>query len=250
MIKFFRKIRQKLLSENKFSKYLIYAIGEIVLVIVGILIALSINNWNEMVKAKSEGEALLGLLKQDLQKDTIYFESLRTEYDGWLNQIENILTTVLDGKTERITRLDQYAAGRSSLNFLSVNKITFLEMFNSGKKIEFDNQEIVRGIKDYFQYADVELKKLNSDNEYFFQSLLKYYGEKGINTWQRLNSERNLEYIDWSWLKNPRSTEYMNLETIMLYYKFAIEENLNIMIELEKKSSSIIDQIAMELEGK
>ena len=47
MIKFFRKIRQQLLSENKFSKYLIYAIGEIVLVVIGILIALSINNWNQ-----------------------------------------------------------------------------------------------------------------------------------------------------------------------------------------------------------
>ena len=47
MIKFFRKIRQKLLSEYKFSKYLIYAIGEIVLVVIGILIALQINNWND-----------------------------------------------------------------------------------------------------------------------------------------------------------------------------------------------------------
>jgi hypothetical protein len=47
MIKFFRKIRQKLLSENKFSKYLIYAIGVIFLVMIGILLALQINNWNE-----------------------------------------------------------------------------------------------------------------------------------------------------------------------------------------------------------
>ena len=46
MIKFFRKIRQKLLSDSKFSQYLIYAIGEIVLVVIGILIALQIDNWN------------------------------------------------------------------------------------------------------------------------------------------------------------------------------------------------------------
>jgi sensor domain CHASE-containing protein len=46
MIKFFRKIRQNLLSENKFSKYLLYAVGEIVLVIIGILIALAINQKN------------------------------------------------------------------------------------------------------------------------------------------------------------------------------------------------------------
>jgi uncharacterized membrane protein YgaE (UPF0421/DUF939 family) len=44
MIKFFRKIRKHLLAENKFSKYLIYAIGEIILVVIGILIALQINN--------------------------------------------------------------------------------------------------------------------------------------------------------------------------------------------------------------
>ena len=47
MIKFFRKIRQKLLVENRFNKYLLYAIGEIVLVVIGILIALQINNWNQ-----------------------------------------------------------------------------------------------------------------------------------------------------------------------------------------------------------
>ena len=47
MINFFRNFRQKLLSENKFSKYLLYAIGEIILVVIGILIALSINNWNQ-----------------------------------------------------------------------------------------------------------------------------------------------------------------------------------------------------------
>ena len=47
MIKFFRKVRQKLLKENRFNKYVLYAIGEIVLVVIGILIALQINNWNE-----------------------------------------------------------------------------------------------------------------------------------------------------------------------------------------------------------
>ena len=53
MIKFFRKIRQKMLTENKFSKYLLYAIGEIFLVVIGILIALNINNKNEQrIKAE------------------------------------------------------------------------------------------------------------------------------------------------------------------------------------------------------
>ncbi|MDF0718210.1 DUF6090 family protein [Muricauda sp. 334s03] len=54
MIKFFRKIRQRLLNENRFSKYLLYAIGEIVLVVIGILIALQINNWNESRRSQEK----------------------------------------------------------------------------------------------------------------------------------------------------------------------------------------------------
>lgn len=53
MIKFFRRIRQRLVAENKFSKYLFYAIGEIILVVIGILIALSINVWNDDRIAKN-----------------------------------------------------------------------------------------------------------------------------------------------------------------------------------------------------
>ncbi len=58
MIKFFRKIRQQLLVQNKVSRYLLYALGEIVLVVLGILIALSINNWNEERKNFSKGNKL------------------------------------------------------------------------------------------------------------------------------------------------------------------------------------------------
>jgi len=66
MIKFFRKIRQQLLSENKFSKYLLYAVGEIILVVIGILIALSINNWNENNKIKIKEIKSLTELRKDL----------------------------------------------------------------------------------------------------------------------------------------------------------------------------------------
>ncbi len=74
MINFFRQIRQQLLSQSKFSKpaspagrYLLYAIGEILLVVVGILIALQLNTWKETQRAKAEEKALLENLHEDLQ---------------------------------------------------------------------------------------------------------------------------------------------------------------------------------------
>ncbi|NKI30934.1 DUF6090 family protein [Croceivirga thetidis] len=69
MIKFFRRFRQNLLQENRFSKYLLYAIGEIVLVVVGILIALQINNWNEKQKTVQFEQKLSTELIQSLQSD-------------------------------------------------------------------------------------------------------------------------------------------------------------------------------------
>jgi hypothetical protein len=59
MIKFFRHIRQRLLSESKFSKYLLYAIGEIILVVIGIFLALQLNNLNQERKASEKEELLL-----------------------------------------------------------------------------------------------------------------------------------------------------------------------------------------------
>jgi hypothetical protein len=68
MVKFFRKIRQQLLSENKFTKYLMYAVGEIVLVVIGILIALSINHWNDQRKNSAFEQDILLLIDKNLQQ--------------------------------------------------------------------------------------------------------------------------------------------------------------------------------------
>jgi hypothetical protein len=67
MIAFFRRLRQKLLTENKFSKYLLYAIGEIALVVIGILIALNINNANEYKKERAQEQLVLRQLRGEFQ---------------------------------------------------------------------------------------------------------------------------------------------------------------------------------------
>jgi len=71
MINFFRKIRKQLADDNKPLKYMRYAIGEIVLVVLGILIALSINNWNEEQKERVKLNNIFQIVKADLVKDTL-----------------------------------------------------------------------------------------------------------------------------------------------------------------------------------
>ena len=69
MILFFRKIRQKLLTQNKFSKYLFYAIGEIALVMIGILLALQINNRNEDAKNRVTEASYISSLHKDFLRN-------------------------------------------------------------------------------------------------------------------------------------------------------------------------------------
>jgi len=89
MIKFFRKIRQKLLAQNKFSNYLIYAIGEIVLVVIGILIALALNNWNEDRKEKITEIQLYKEIKDDLVFSLRDLESgLKGHYEDYNHTIK------------------------------------------------------------------------------------------------------------------------------------------------------------------
>jgi len=76
MIKFFRKIRRNLLLENKTGKYFKYAIGEIILVMVGILLALQINNWNETKKEQAITNKYLSGFVSDLEKDRAQLDNL------------------------------------------------------------------------------------------------------------------------------------------------------------------------------
>lgn len=85
----FRNIRRYLLSENKLRKYLLYAIGEIILIVIGILIALQINNWNELRKESIEEQKILHVLKsefqynkQELDRNIIKANKLRARADS------------------------------------------------------------------------------------------------------------------------------------------------------------------------
>ena len=79
MLHFFRKIRQDLLANSQFFKYLKYAIGEIILVVLGILIALQINNWNEFRNMSKKELSLLANLRNDINSDILnlkWFDSI------------------------------------------------------------------------------------------------------------------------------------------------------------------------------
>ena len=98
MIKFFRKIRFDLMGKNETGKYLKYAIGEIVLVVIGILIALSINNWNEEKKNERVETVFLEDFRSDLKTDVQTLKERINNNTGILADVDSILSTLSNKK--------------------------------------------------------------------------------------------------------------------------------------------------------
>jgi len=157
MINFFRKIRKKLADDNKPIKYLRYAIGEILLVVIGILIALSINNWNENQKLKKEEMIILASLLDDLKeakrqsKKSIEIEELA---------IDN-LKGVLKNKLEREIFIKNFNQDSIFYTVLWDFEIeapvinTYTDIKSSGKTGRITNNEIRE------RFTNLELKITN-----------------------------------------------------------------------------------------
>lgn len=92
MIRFFRQLRQKLLQEKKLANYLIYALGEIILVVIGILIALQINNVNEAKKDRAVERQMLLQIQENLGKDKEALKAIATNYKQAFSSAEKVLS--------------------------------------------------------------------------------------------------------------------------------------------------------------
>jgi hypothetical protein len=105
MIKSFRKIRENLLSEGKTGKYLKYAIGEIVLVVIGILIALQINNWNSNRIQKQKENLFLSSLNKEFKANKIQLDSVLTKHKYSMKSVEYLMSR-LPIKNIKLENLD------------------------------------------------------------------------------------------------------------------------------------------------
>ena len=165
MIKFFRHIRKKLLSENKFSKYLLYAIGEIVLVVIGILIALQINNWNENRKQNIREYAVLEELKQGLEANKNILEKRKLRFKQ-LQYRSKKLITHLEAKRTYHDSLDTYfAAPVNNLSF-GISYASFENLKSQGLDI-ISNKDLRLDLvklyeEDFWILKDQETKMANA----------------------------------------------------------------------------------------
>ena len=172
MIKFFRKIRQRLLSENKFSKYILYAIGEIFLVVIGILIALQINNLNQSKQDQSQLKASLEFVKQNLNEDIRNLNN-QIEYNERIKKAIDISFRIISLPEDKNFSIDQIGDIAKERHFYAV-KTAFKSMETGAHFKWINDQNLIEAI--YLYYADTdELSKFVDYNNHFAREKIEKF---------------------------------------------------------------------------
>ncbi|MEP0134275.1 MAG: DUF6090 family protein [Eudoraea sp.] len=150
MIKFFRKIRQQLLSENKVPKYLMYAIGEIVLVVIGILIALQINNWNQKENEQSKIKEYTISLIQDLERDIAMANQIIGQNEEIVDRIDSLNIYIQNRKIADFDNLVMlfYTLNKPHRPYVW-SRTTITELKNSGSLGLIQNDSLSKMISEY-----------------------------------------------------------------------------------------------------
>lgn len=174
MINFFKHIRKSYLMENKTGKYFKYAIGEIILVVIGILIALQINNWNENRKENIKTLSFLENIKNDLVQDTIQINRTLKNVKYVIEDLKTLLKS--EGFTN--TNLDSSILKLGIVYYkYSINKQTYDKLVNSGitelanSKTLFDsiNLYYTKDLSNYNSVRDWDILETNKDGDLYIK---------------------------------------------------------------------------------
>jgi hypothetical protein len=150
MLQLFRKIRGAVLSEGNSRRYVNYAIGELFLVVVGILVALQINNWNEDRIEQRQIEEYAHALIEDLERDVAMAKTIRTDINLILKKIDALAAYVRDRSIDDMRNIDLfYLMRRPFYRSYAWNRTALEQMKNSGALPQMKNQKLAGKISAY-----------------------------------------------------------------------------------------------------
>ena len=241
MIKFFRKIRQNLLSEGKTGKYLKYAIGEIVLVVLGILFAIQINNWNEERNNFQKQKLLTKNIIEDLKLDFIHINKSLSEVSGQMNLIDNLISKIFDNKTR--LSIESIGLIRYSSDFRPISQRNHSESVSS-----LEDDFIRKLLQSYFlkedQVTDIFIEYI----DIVHNKIRPYLSDVGMHNLKSLyNQDSSTQKSEVPLNPEILLEQLNNMKFQQLLYERKIKTNSfeNLLNELKIQNQELIKSLSL-----
>ena len=206
MINFFRKIRYNLMEQNKTGKYLMYAIGEIILVVIGILIAIQLNSWKTEADENTKVLKYMDGLYSDLNQD---YERIKELHAFYLKNTNSIQLLIKASNQDKVLSNDELGKMFNSIlayrKFINKKSI-YLSLINDGFINKINNNNLINEIIIYYEspyliwsteiYGKImESIDLNQSNIYDSRDgIIGLNTTKSIPKWQLTNEQYNTDY--------------------------------------------------------
>jgi len=253
MINFFRKTRKKMADDNKPMKYMRYAIGEIVLVVIGILIAIQINNWNEAKKIEILEKKFLESLRSDLVADTIMLSKRIKESEGYKSDYYDFVHQSYEIQNTFEDFLSIQALLEWHSEHLVVRNLTFKELSNSGQLNIFKNNILKDSIASFYLKYETKATHIREYNEYSVKELIKVTSitvRVSGRADYLFDEPKMFKEYDWEFINDPSSIEFNLLQNAVAAYSNKHKTFISFFEFLLKEANSLIDQINKELENR
>ena len=245
MIPFFRKIRKKLADDNptsamasdgiKTGKYLKYAVGEIVLLVIGILIALSINNWSERQKLEAKRQDYYNQLLEDLKKDDEFTEIIIEKFKKNRAEYEVYSKSYFKSELTPTQVYNNLLDLNNSSTALTFNSSTIESLQNSGD-IGMISPTIRNKLIDLRRYQDLTIKRAD-------------YIDKGKNeVLQSVSLLLGSYPLQDRLLSQPKLKEFLNIDENLKELILALEGSHRWKDLSEKETIGRLNEMKMEIE--
>ena len=190
-MKIFRKIRQQFLTENKISKYLLYAFGEIVLVVIGILIALNINNWNEEQSKRDAELNFYHNTKLQLLDDLNNIESNIQYNNRYTKQFRYAVDIIELNDRSKKDSLGQIAVNIMANSDFDRQGNIYESMVNSGDVKLLKNNKIIQGLR-RLEETYIYVNRMETIH---FQAIMSMFPDLTQTIRMHSNKVENEEYL-------------------------------------------------------
>ena len=245
MLHFFRRIRQSLLQDSKFRKYTIYALGEIALVMIGILLALQVNNWNEERKTLGQQKAYLTGIKIDLIQDTTFLSDVIKKHSYWMERI------LYQDPTLNQSSTDSYLTQNLSFSHLVGRPVAEVRHVFAPERRFRPKQGSYNSLISEGKAGIIKNRTLFDEIQRVYHLDYKSSEEIAAKLWERTNELMNKYSYDIRYgnYGDPIKIDDMKMigDLYSLYGTLSFYTSFS--VNLKKDVTSLIDKVDMELKA-